>query len=86
MVLEPTGRETLALPGNRIFKTNYLDATGKQYSFPDPTQCLDGQTLETLNRGEKKQKASNAHVSILAHITPFELRKLLRSLWASRNL
>ena len=37
----------------------------------------DGQTLEVLTRGKSKLRASNAHVSIVAHITPDELRKLL---------
>jgi Bifunctional DNA primase/polymerase, N-terminal/Protein of unknown function (DUF3987) len=54
----------------------------------------DHQTLEVNTRGNKL-RASNAHVSILAHITPDELRKILagsvevvngfanRFLWAS---
>jgi hypothetical protein len=37
----------------------------------------DSQTLEVLTRGKSKLRASNAHVSILAHITPPELSKLL---------
>ena len=37
----------------------------------------DSQTLEVLTRGKSKLRASNAHVSILAHVTPEELAKLL---------
>jgi hypothetical protein len=37
----------------------------------------DSQTLEVLTRGKSKIRASNAHVSIIAHITPEELAKLL---------
>ena len=37
----------------------------------------DGQTLEVLTRGKSKLRASNAYVSIVAHITPSELAKLL---------
>jgi hypothetical protein len=37
----------------------------------------DSQPLEVLTRGKSRMKASNAHVSIVAHVTPEELRKLL---------
>ena len=37
----------------------------------------DGLTLEVLTRGKSKLRASNAHLSILADITPEELAKLL---------
>lgn len=37
----------------------------------------DSQPLEVLTRGKSRIKASNAHVSIIAHVTPEELRKLL---------
>ncbi len=37
----------------------------------------DGQALEVNTRGKSRLRASNAHVSILAHITPEELRKVL---------
>jgi hypothetical protein len=36
----------------------------------------DGQTLEIMTRGKSKLRASNAHVSVLAHITIDELKKL----------
>lgn len=38
----------------------------------------DAQTLEVMTRGKSKLKASNAHVSVVAHITPEECDKLLR--------
>lgn len=34
----------------------------------------DGEVLEVLNRGQTKLKASNAHISIVAHITPRECK------------
>ena len=37
----------------------------------------DGKTLEVLTRGKSKLRASNAYVSVVAHITADELRKLL---------
>jgi Bifunctional DNA primase/polymerase, N-terminal/Protein of unknown function (DUF3987)/Primase C terminal 1 (PriCT-1) len=37
----------------------------------------DSQTLEVLTRGKSKLLASNAHISVIAHITPEELAKLL---------
>jgi hypothetical protein len=37
----------------------------------------DGQPLEVLTRGKSKLRASNAHISVIAHITPDELSKLL---------
>lgn len=37
----------------------------------------DSQTLEVMTRGKSKLKASNAHIGIVAHITPDELSKLL---------
>jgi len=55
----------------------------------------DSQTLEVLTRGKSKLRASNAHVGVVAHVTPQELDKLLsgsvevangfanRFLWAS---
>ncbi len=39
----------------------------------------DGDKLEVLTRGKSKIRADNAHVSILAHITPEELNKLLNN-------
>ncbi|MBI1349131.1 DUF3987 domain-containing protein [bacterium] len=36
-----------------------------------------GQTLEVMTRGKSKLRASNAHVSVMAHITPSELQKLV---------
>jgi hypothetical protein len=38
----------------------------------------DGQTLEIMTRGKSKLRASNAHVSVLAHVTIEELQKLLK--------
>jgi hypothetical protein len=55
----------------------------------------DAKTLEVMTRGKSKLRASNAHVSVVAHITPEELQKILsgsvetangfanRFLWAS---
>lgn len=37
----------------------------------------DSQTLEVMTRGKSKLKASNAHIGIVAHVTPDELGKLL---------
>jgi len=37
----------------------------------------DSQTLEVLTRGKSKLRASNAHVGVVAHVTPQELDKLL---------
>ena len=37
----------------------------------------DAQPLEVLTRGKSKLRASNALVSVIAHITPEELKKLL---------
>lgn len=37
----------------------------------------DSQTLEVMTRGKSKLKATNAHIGIVAHITPDELSKLL---------
>lgn len=37
----------------------------------------DGQTLEVMTRGKSKLRASNSHVSVIAHITPSELQKLV---------
>jgi hypothetical protein len=37
----------------------------------------DSQPLEVLTRGKSRMKASNAHISIVANVTPEELRKLL---------
>ena len=36
----------------------------------------DGKTLEVMTRGKSAAKASNAYISIIAHITPDELSKL----------
>lgn len=43
---------------------------------PSLRSAWDGSTLEVMTRGKTKVKASNAHVSIIAHITPNELKKL----------
>lgn len=45
----------------------------------------DRSTLSILTRGKSKLVASNAFVSILAHITPEELRKLLKDSIESAN-
>lgn len=37
----------------------------------------DAQKLEIMTRGKSKLRASNAHISVLAHITPEELKRLL---------
>lgn len=37
----------------------------------------DGQTLEVNTRGKSRLRASNAHVSVIAHVTPEETAKLL---------
>jgi hypothetical protein len=39
----------------------------------------DGQTLEVLTRGKSALRSSNAHVGIIAHITPEEHAKLFKS-------
>jgi hypothetical protein len=38
--------------------------------------AFDCQTLEVMTRGKSKLRASNAYVSIVAHVTPEELKKI----------
>ncbi len=76
MLAYPTVKRLLCLETEFAKPITAMRREGNTLS-PLLRSAWDSQTLEIMTRGKSKTRASNAHISIVAHITPEELGKLL---------